>query len=380
MVREIFREERKETLEQRPLGPISHFVIEELPSRLETIRLNSSFQELSKLNHRVDLLFENFDYGFLIKSGKLDQGTLNLSRLDVLMIDSAVAHSSRILRKNGYINIDLLPGKRFLEISDRIIALSGRPGHITYEDIVLNNPEMDKRVFTTGPIGKHEEDFYEGHRLIEVELEKGIPTLKKALESAKISSDPALVKTGLLEINKSLRFLIEYTGRIGRDMRVSDFTVFREYLQTHPIKNLSGPSGQFTARVPLIEILLVGDRIGPGHEEYFRKFRQYFPVEGMTDIDKYFSEVKSNGSLLSYIESWRSPKELKDLMLQNLKLILQFRNAHFVATKKQLFDTTKGPVVGTSGVTDSEAFLKKRIEAFTELIETSFSEYDARNT
>ncbi len=374
MAREIFKDPLPDRIENRPLGRVSDFVQNLLPVTLEEIRTYKSAGILTDLANHVEVMFENFDYGVLIKDGNLDSEALFLSRLDLLMLDGGIAHSSAILESTGALQQPIEPGPKFKSVLEKIVMLSGMPAHLTYEDIVLNNPTNDKRVFTNGRIGQSEADFYEGHLLIEHELEKGIVLLRDAFEEASNNPLSPVVAEALNQSQNSLKFLVEYTGRIGRDMSIEDFKYFRAYLQSHPRNGLSGPSGQFTARVPLTEVLLVGDRLGSGHSDYFDKYRQYFPVDGMKQIDNYFQRSVNEGSLLTKLQKAGNP-ELNKLILANLKLIMQFRNAHMKATKRQLLDGITGPVRGTSGVSDIEVFLRGRIDKFQTIIDSSFSNH-----
>lgn len=374
MGREIFKDEHVARIEQRPLGYLSHFVVEELPSRLAEVRESASVGSLIILRDYLEGYMENFDYGILIKDGKLSPDTLSLARLDLLMLDSGIAHSSRLLQKSGILASPITPGPKFQKVLEKIVSLSGMPAHITYEDIVLNNPTLDKRVFTPGKVGESESDFYEGHLLIEKEMEKSLDHLKFVFDKSKTQPNSDLIFQHLAESQKGLRFLVEYTGRIGRDMPVSDFVYFRDYLQTHPVNGLSGPSGQFTARVPLAEVLLAGDKLGKSYQDYFQKYRQYFPVSGMKQIDHYLKKSIEEGSIVTKLMANKPTKEVRDVLDTNLNLILNFRVAHLRSTQKQLLNTISGPIEGTSGVNDSESFLRNRINNFGNIIQLIFTD------
>lgn len=81
-----------------------------------------------------------------------------MARVDALFLEIGISH---------------LGGTPPEELSALVEDLSrklDRPACLTYEDLVITNPDFDWRVFTTGEVGDSERGFYETHKVIEVVL------------------------------------------------------------------------------------------------------------------------------------------------------------------------------------------------------------------
>ena len=177
------------SLETRPLGVISDFVVQELPQTLSRIRGGLPAYHLA---HTADLLTRKL----LTKTA---QEALNhphqaeLASLDLKMLESGIVHSGAT------------PPAGLETLVNAFSATADQPPALTYEEIVIINPPQDPRLFTQGEIGNSENAFYNGHRKIEGHLDKVIEGAKAGIDL--LAANPTTQSTNV--VGKNLQTLTD---------------------------------------------------------------------------------------------------------------------------------------------------------------------------
>ncbi len=322
---------------QKLLGTISTFVLETLPRELEV--LSVGFVE------RVAGLLEG------LQARDITDGR-DLALLDLKMIEAGIAHSG------------LVPPVRLVELVDQ---LSGNevPG-LTYEDVVLVNPAEQMRAFTRGEIRETELFFYSQHRIIEAHLDRAIRQVEDAIFELgtdwTLSHDPDVpaATRALQGINDELEPVVSACLALG-DMAPGHFAKFRKYLGVHPIRKTKGPSANFSARVPLIDMLLRGDELPQDYVAQLASKIEYLPRGGRKAI-KEVLQLPAGNSLVS---RWR--RKGKDLVIRDrineIGLFTnRFRDAHIRAAMRQIPEAMRNQMAGTGGVDHPGTYLRKMRE------------------
>jgi hypothetical protein len=361
--RELFTGEKLEVRpreEQRPLPFISNFVVEELPRWLHQIRStdkdanpelvassalrlaqqaeNLAQQELASLNERVT-------------SGEvISEADMLLARLDVLMLERAVAHVGGV------------PGPNLEALFQYVCDATGRIGALTYEDVVLSNPPQDIRTFTNEEAGASEADFYIGHAVIENALQPGIEALEVVLNKWQTATTSEIV-AALNTATEGMKINIAITGIIRKKMPVEHFKgTFRQYLGSHPARGTNGPSGAFTGRVPYLENLMAGETLPEKTVNYQVENLAYFPLEHQALMMAAMENAQNGLSVRQLIiEQGNQPEAVE--ALEKLSHAFQaFRNMHFRAVETHLPDVMANKEPGTGGSVIDE-FLNDRRES-----------------
>jgi hypothetical protein len=249
-----------------------------------------------------------------------DRGAGPLARLDCKMLEMALVQSS-------------------LTVPDWLVQLTNelsghRPRGILYEEIVLANPEEDRRTFTTGEIGITEHVFYYAHVLIEDALDSVLEKLRDGAETL----DPE-------QIEGALNATITLTGELAR-MTNGHFKSFRPYLASNPVRGTKGPSGLFSPG--MAELQLRSGFVPPGFIDFLHTNLVYYPVQAWPKIQRALHEFnditvsmqKNPGLTTALHVFWK-----------------RWRKVHLAITIHQVPEITKG----TGGETDPITFLKKRM-------------------
>lgn len=337
--------EGRESLPIRPLSELSDFVVEGLANNLTGVR--EGCLEVRLLSEIIEELIGAMEFDFASMSEK----DLLVSRLDILTLEMAIVHSG------GKI------GDNLRGLSDQISLLTDRPACITYEDLVLINPRDDRRLYTEGGVGESEDSFYEAHRLIEEKLDKvlsGMFSIARELAetgvdltgelAARMTSLTADLESSYLELEK-----------ITMDLPKDDFAAFRRYYGPHPTRNLKGPSGQFSAALPVMDILLAGDRLPVGVVDYWLENEIYFPYGGRQMMREAWNLVNDVGSIRKMTSKLGDPDELIQVIGEFDKALKVFRAKHYRGVSHQIPEALSGATTGTSGESDVAGFLKERI-------------------
>jgi hypothetical protein len=147
---------------------------------------------------------------------------------------------------------------------------------LTYEDIVLQNPQDDPRVFSRGDIGRSEFFFYNIHRQIEEEMtrirERLFPTLigqtKLSMMVNACTQDFSKKEFLLYEVDDCCTDIYPHLSRVRDSMQQlfdaldpAHFTAFRPYFN-HRFDvqhgRLPGPSGNYSGGMYCFDTLCIG--------------------------------------------------------------------------------------------------------------------------
>lgn len=349
-------------MKQRPLGKLSDYVMETLPKRLET----PSYELVRDCEKLLDPL-EPFDIQRL-KYENLP--TRSLASLDAKMLEIGIIQSG------------FTPPEELTELVGR---LSGdAPPVITYDELLLLNPVDDFRTFTRGDVRETEAKFYLEQRFVEECLEHVIMKMRVAIEFL----NPETTLDYDTNVERALRALAGIEGDLTPAIAAmkglgyltkGHFGVFRKYVSVHPVRNLKGPSGAFTARIPILELLLHGEELQPNYMTYFEENQKYFPQQGQVEIMEAFEQAQSGNTLTSLCYK----NERAGCITERINIIgeflNEFRTMHYQSVARQVPDILKGAAPGTGGEANSGEFLRNRKKA-TRFVKKEPDEQQALNT
>jgi hypothetical protein len=332
-------------MKQRPLGDLSDYVMETLPKRLEA--------PSHELIRDCEKLLDSLDPCDVWTAEHGDIHTRSLASLDVKMLEIGIIQSG------------FQPPAELTELVD---YLSGEaPPVITYDELLLLNPVDDFRTFTRGKIRETETIFYLEQRFIEECLEYTIQKMRVAIEFLK----PDATLNYDTSIKRALRALAGIESDLGPAIAAmrglgylpdGHFNVFRKYVSVHPIRNLKGPSGAFTARIPIMELLLHGEELQPNYMCYFEENRKYFPRQGQMEILEAFEQVQNGDTLTSLCYK----NEQTACVMERINVIGEFlntfRKSHIKSVAQQIPDILRGDAPGTGGEVNSGKFLRDRMK------------------
>ncbi len=334
----------------RPLGRISDFVVNDLPSQLALIKDGNPVSDLSK---RVEEMLPNTRFLRTLPASSLD-----LALLDLKMMKYGIIHSGGE------------PGKKLNEAVKKLAYECGQPESITYEEIIMVNPENDPRLFTSDKVGQAEYDFYHTHRLIEPVLEIAIENVQRARKYLKMNQDlgaAALISLGVDAITDVNR----YVEAVGQQMNPNDFFAFRGYLGSDPKTGLPGPSGAYTHRIPLLDFMLAGEQFPQKYLESIVRGDNlwFFPREGRGMLKIEIEGVLSNRGESLVVLNNKFGSGLVNPQLERMRAaLIEFRGNHYRGVVKQLPGAVGDPnAKGTSGENDLGAFLRERIKYIKDL-------------
>ncbi|MBI4030641.1 MAG: hypothetical protein HY370_03100 [Proteobacteria bacterium] len=315
----------------RPLGAFSDYVVETLPARLE------------------DGDGEAMRRGIypLIPEG-LTQNFNKIALLDLKMVFTACG---RMAVRCGTGKEEFLNHPVHRKLMEAIRQVSpSTPYIITYDDIVINNPESDPRVFTTGRVGYSEKQFYRGHRIIEGHLDASIGTLKEVLSGA--PSPIPLLET----CHESLRGAQKALALFLTELRTEDFLAFKPFFDTNGYTGEKGPSGAFSAKAPHVDILVYGRNLPPGCGEYLNANADYFP-EG--DLKAALNSLADGASLF---DMCRNPamQDCRAVCGRIAACLVGFRKLHLKTVLRHIGQGAHGSAEGKFAA----GFLESRVRAF----------------
>lgn len=328
----------------RPLGAFSTYVVLTMPHDLAAIRAGKGNIESIVAKSRI-LLESTRPFITTVLDHPLKR---DLAGLDLKMLESGIVH------------LGGEPPEELTQTVDRFSASNGQPAGLTYEEIIMINPFEDRRTFTVGEVGRTEADFYEIHRLIEVNLDVAIGASRSAIALLSQHGDIAAAVDTLKTAQAVLEPVVANMHSVGNQMDPEIFGEFRPYLTTHPVRGLKGPSGAFTAGVPTLELLLTGETLPAEYISYLAENRDYFPREGRENIAQALELAGSGLSLRSLCESLGMPESLVQGLRDVSQQIRSFRGKHYQGVRNQVPEAINGNVSGTGGESDVKSFLHKR--------------------
>lgn len=315
----------------RSLGYFSDYVVEILPSRLESGDADAMRGELDSLIP--------------------DKLTKTFNKVALLDLKMAFTACTLVAAKNGMEKEEFLNHPAHMKIMGAIRQLSpSTPYIITYDDIVMNNPESDPRVFTAGRAGYSEKQFYRGHQIIEGHLDIAIRALKDVL--AGDPRRPSLLETCYESLHGAQKTLALFMT----ELRTEDFLAFKPFFDTNIYTGEKGPSGAFSARAPHVDILVYGRNLPPGYGGYLDANAKFFPE---CDLKEALDSLSKDTSLFDLC---RDPGmgDCRAVCGRIAACLVGFRKLHLKTVLHHIGHNAQGSAEGKF----ASGFLESRVRAF----------------
>lgn len=320
----------------RPLGALSDYCVNRLPANLAENKPKLILSQTETLAESINLEV-------------LKPEELAVARLDVLLLDRALAHHFEE------------PGDNLGILVERLSALTGLPPFLTYEDLILNNPQTDIRTFTGGEIGASEADFVRIHFMTEQSFGRVIGNIKQAGFLLQ-NNFPETAVTILDEAGENLDEASALTLTVGQNMPKTHYDEFRPYLLTHPLKGTKGPSGAFSNSIPMIELLLAGEKLTSSSLEYLYANLDYFPGKGKLLMETARQAFAGHSLRTVVLSRYDKHERLWETCKQLEEKIRFWRGTHRRGVETQLPEAMRKPLIGTSGEPDVSNFLNDRLK------------------
>ncbi|HYD93543.1 MAG TPA: hypothetical protein VEB18_03795 [Candidatus Paceibacterota bacterium] len=326
----------------RPLPVVSDFVVDQMPGLLED-------EDPQWFRRRVTHVAEEADW--YLSHAAFDGQDRRVLLLDLLMIQAAMHTKKQTCPR---------------ELSSAIARLLGRNEApiITYELLVLDNPETDMRAFTRGPVGETEKAFYNAHRTIEHALTPVIASVDTLLSWLEGSADGAVLSPDvLIGILKPICGSFESPAlRLmpGGNTDTGHFAQFRPYFMSMEVggKKIRGPSGAFSGQMPLLEILFRGDSPSKNSQVYVDLCSEYFPVRHRERLHEAIMRAKDGRILTNFAARDKLAAQYVNILD---RFFYDFRLNHLRAVYSQIRNQVRDKEEGTGGFEDIRTFLKDRL-------------------
>lgn len=336
----------------RPLGQVSDFVVERLPDELAKIR--DGVTTAVELSQKVEEILP----GNLIHKLLPGSGSKDLALLDLKMLMFGIVHSGGE------------PGPHLQELVKSFAVLTGQPESITYEEIILINPEHDPRLFTSGEVGAAEYDFYHLHRLVEPVLEEAIIAANVSKTALK-EGDNLTAAAYIAQSSAHINLAAQHVRVVGQEMDPKLFEAFRPYLGEYAEAGLPGPSGAFTARIPLLDMAFAGEQF-PG--EYYDSIGHgdkllFFPRDGRVKMEQEMERIadSKNESLVGLYQTHGRSEEVGQELELMRQALLEFRQQHYKGVVRQVPKAVNDSIAGTGGQGTPGSFLRNRMKFLREV-------------
>lgn len=354
--------EAGERIPQRPLGEFSTFVVEQMPLLIEGIRARSDkrqvltdaaqkqFVNLPEIKVN-ELLGYAYGKGFGIGGKYPFDQRLDLAAFDLKVLETALLH----------LKCEVPEG--LSELVERFADATDQLPSITYEDLIYINPEHDPRTFTIGEVGESEFSFYQGHNQIERYLETVIRGIECAAYQLQENQDGTRAARELIMGTQAFVAVIENTRKIGLNMSMEHFSYFRMFFSKTSLRpNLNGPSGLYTAAIPIIEILLAGENLPEEPITFVKNNLVYFPRKGRLEINKAVEKMQRGETITAFAQKMEEPPMLMDAIEGLSKKIREFRGMHYKGVKHQIPAAVSGELAGSGGAANPGEFLRGRMK------------------
>ncbi len=323
----------EECMKHRPLQKLSDFVVEEMPVVLA--QSPAQLPEASK--HLAALVPET-----VVTEAMHERRGLAL--LDVTMLEAGIVHSGHTAPRELTALVERIAGDEYPVL--------------TYENIVLINPGEDLRTFTAGEVGAVEKSFYRQHWFVEDRLLAATRAVISTLDKLD-EGDCAGAAIELRAVPPCLIAVRNATDML-RGMPKEHFQAFRKYLGVHPVRDLKGPSGAFTARIPALEFALRGDELPSSYRQYIEDNWLYLPRRDRAILRRILNESTQGRTLEKAYRKNGSPKELTSPLNALSDFFLEFRKVHLRAVGKHIPEALNDATLGTAGEKPG-TFLRERL-------------------
>jgi hypothetical protein len=213
----------------------------------------------------------------------------------------------------------------------------GATATMTYEDLIFVNPlDVGAYVISQDPaIAAQEALFYESHRSIE-------DTLGETIEAIQFSEFDV--------VTVSLQAAGKKFGSLYRKLDPAAFAAFRPYFRG--INGFPGPSGLFTAAIPIIDLLSHG---GSNISEDER-------LRLITDIERGLYPSHQASQLKDLLEDNEPQVDMPDDVRSSVKALLnRFRKVHTGSVRRFVPEALDAGAEGSGGVADVAGYLASKI-------------------
>ncbi len=312
-----------QTLATRPLGAFSNFVVERMPAILE-----DRAQAAARLAIAVEEFLPSAEVLAVILA---DPYRCDLAHLDLTMAEAAIVHSG------GVVPTELT------RVVDFCAELSGQLPMLTYEGLVMINPPDDPRTFTRGAVGEAERHFYFVHMVIE-------SCLAVIAQACSDGRDASAEMAEVLRLTEELR----------SGMNPAHFAAFRLFLMSHPGRNLKGPSGAFTGRIPLLELRLWSAWLADEHRASIARIMSYMPRADRPLVREALESPCA-------VTRAKRPHDFAPFVPFG-EFLLQFRRLHLASVTRQVPEAIRDKVPGTGGAPNPGTFLRELIRITQDLL------------
>ena len=353
--------ESRDRTPQRPLREVSNFVVEKLPTLVTLIDSNKVQAEqllqevndvLSRIDHSIithllQLAHQNTEGSpnQLAFNTELDQAAFDLKMLEIALVTYGEQ-----------------PPTELTQLVDTFSEATGQLPMITYEDLIYINPESDPRTFTMGEVGNSEYDFYFGHLRIERVLETVTQQVEQAAQL--LQQETPQVPQAIAALEEAVQLFSEAQQdmhAVGMDLPKDHFAIFRKFFNTHPTRELKGPSGAFTAAVPVLDMRLGGENLEPSYFNYLQDNEMYFPRTGRQEMAHAYQKIEAGETLSTLSAGVGNPEELVNVLHALSDQVRQFRGQHYRGVRHQIPEAVTGNLMGTGGEEDPGQFLRGRM-------------------
>ncbi len=308
------------------------------------VLLEEAFANRDHVTSTASALVENLNLEFL-GSPSVENKEILSARLDLLFLEQGLAH--RGIR---------LSDKAFGVIGD-VVTMSDRPPGLTYEDLIFSNPRDAIRVFTSGQLAVEEKLFYEGHMQIEDNFGTMIDILYHLRQQLSDKDNDTPEYPELNEVATLLTENMESMAAFYNIIQPESFAVFSRFHERHPYREgAKGAGGQFSASLPLVDILLMGDQTPVEIRNYWSRTMNYMPKNGAILLQEVITYIDNAGGkgLGELLPNSNQIRRI-DSLLRGL------RARHYRAVSTHIPEIAINPGITTAGEPTNQ-FLKTRIK------------------
>lgn len=331
-----------ERVPKRPLKELSTYVALELGDDLAAISRNA-------LSHKA---FED-------KCRDVSSSANEPLRLLDEPHEIAVAHLDVMMLPQSLKAVGREPSSELRELVAMLTQKNMVP-MLTYEDIVLQNPSSDARLFTRNAVRNSELLFYDRHRQIETEMtdirSKLFPMLLQQTQltlmcagMSRLSNPPFPREILPYEVEECCAELIPHLSRVRAAMQSlfdelepAHFTSFRPFFspsndQEHGM--LPGPSGNFSGGMYCFDSLCVGKQplireLNAAKDADFRFFPQTSTKPQCYETQEQMSEMKGYLRVDGLTLEECSVEYAREPGIQVLHTMKEIRELHLELFKK----------------------------------------------
>lgn len=262
--------------------------------------------------------------------------TRNVREIDLLTISEPHERKAVLaMQATGLADTD-----GFADINHDLLTIAadiGAAPTMTYEDLIFVNPlEAGTYVLSEDPeVAEQEALFYKSHRSIE-------DTLGETIQAIQFNEFD-IATASLQNASKKL-------GGLYKQLDPAAFAAFRPYFRG--INGYPGPSGLFTATIPIIDLLAHGGS-NISDEEHARL---------LEDTDRGLYPSHQSGLLKSLLEHEDPQVAMPDeVRIAINSLLNRFRKVHTGSVRKFVSEALTAGAEGSGGVADVAGYLSSKM-------------------